>query len=75
MSNVCYLAVILIFFGGYLVTACYLVITACSCSFHGDHCSLLVVTCLLPLVPTFSMNAITYTLEKNIFAAATFKDL
>ena len=75
MSNVCYLAVILIFFGGYLVTACYLVVAACSCSLHGDHCSLLVVTCSLPLVPTFSMNAITYTLEKNIFAAATFKDL
>ena len=29
----------------------------------------------LLLVPTFSMNATTHTLEKNIFAAVTFKDL
>ena len=44
MSNMCYLAVILIFFGGYLVVAAhYLVVTA-------RYRSLL-------LVPTFSMNA------------------
>ena len=45
MSNVCYLAVILIFLvvTWSLVTACYLVVTTGYCSLHGGYYSLLVV--------------------------------
>ena len=56
MSNVCYLAEILIFL---VVTGRYLVITAGDCSLPGGYCSLMVVTARyrsLLLVPTFSMN-------------------
>ena len=62
ISNVCYLAVILILFGDYLVvTARYLVVTACYLVVTGGYYSLLVVTARYRsslLVPTFSMNAI-----------------
>ena len=45
MSNVCYLVVILVFFGGYLVvTARYLVVNARYCSLPGGYYSLLLVT-------------------------------
>ena len=60
VSNICYLAVILVFFGGYLVvTAHHLVVTACYCSLPGGYYSLVVVTARnhsLMFVPTFSMN-------------------
>ena len=61
MSNVCYLAEILIFL---VVTGLYLVVTPRYCSYlavAGGYCLLLVVTARyssLLLVPTFSMNAI-----------------
>ena len=57
MSNVCSLAVILIFL---VVTACYLVVTARCLVVTGGYCSLLMVAARyrsLLLVPTFSMNA------------------
>ena len=45
MPNVCYLVVVLIFFGGYLVvTARYLVVNARYCWLPGGYCSLLLVT-------------------------------
>ena len=48
------------FFGGYwVVTARYLVVTACYCSLLGGYCFQLVITAcyyLLLLVLTFSMN-------------------
>ena len=52
------------YFGGYLVTARYLVITARYCSLLGSYCSLLTVTARyrsLLLAPTFSMNARIHT--------------
>ena len=63
MSNVCNLAVIFVFFGGYLlVTARYIVVTAGYCLLPGGYYSLLVVTAcysLLQLIPTFSINVRT----------------
>ena len=68
MSNVGYLAVILIFFGGYLVvTALYLMVTTC-------YCSLLMVTARhrsLLLVPTFSINDIRLHQKTFTFARET----
>ena len=56
MSNVCYLAVIMIFL---VVTARYLVVTAHYLVVTARYWWLLLVTggyCLLLLIPTFSMN-------------------
>ena len=55
MSNLCYLAVILIFL---VVTALYLMITIGYYSLPGGYCSLVITTRYrsLLLVPTFSMN-------------------
>ena len=54
------------FLGGYLVvTARYLVLTARYLVVTGGYCSLSLVTArypLLPLVPTFSMNALLKSL-------------
>ena len=68
MSNVCYLAVILIFL---VVTARYPVATSDSCSLPGGYCSLLVVITRyrsLLLVPTFSVIYILHrTKNSNLF--------
>ena len=59
-TNLCYLAVILISFGGYLVvTSRYLVVTGCYLVATGGYCSLLVLAAryrFLLVVPIFSMN-------------------
>ena len=65
MSNVCYLAVILIFL---VVIARYLVVTTGYCSLPGGYCSLLVFTAhyrLLLLVPTFTTNQGFQLFDKN----------
>ena len=66
MSNVCYLAIILIFlvvpWWLLLVNCWLLLVTARYLVFIGGYCSLLVVTARyrsLLLVPTFSMNELT----------------
>ena len=83
MSNVCYLAVILIFWwllGGY----CSL--PSGYCSLPGGYCSLLVVAGhyhSLLLVPTFSMNeeffaffsSVSYTCSYNLFVKISHKNV
>ena len=72
MSDMFYLSINLVFFGGYLVvTARYLVVSAGYCSLPDGYCSLVVVTASyrsLLLVATFSMKVFNVSNNNTIIA-------